>query len=215
MTGDWFDVLPWMMAGRDVAGEAGAPAGGKEAAGGDYVEVQAEYFVPLFRAKEALEAVYAVARHWDGDVPADPGVATYHGTNGWPEGIGPKAFCRCFELRVVRGDRQRLSPCFGRDSLAIHTSLTAFDRPRVDAALADLEAALRPFEVRPHWGKIFTMGREELERLYGAEAFDGFRALCREHDPSGRFVNPWAARLLGLEAAGQPEPGTKAAVARA
>ena len=56
------------------------------------------------------------------------------------------------------------------------------------------------------------MEREELERLYGAEAFDGFRALCREHDPSGRFVNPWAAKLLGLEAAGQPE--AKAAVAR-
>ena len=77
-TTDWYDGLCWMMAGRDVDGPEAAPAGGKESPGGDYVEVQSEYFVPLAKAKQALEAVYAVASqaHWGSDVEEDPGVAT-------------------------------------------------------------------------------------------------------------------------------------------
>ena len=40
---------------------------------------------------------------------------------------------------------------------------------------AELEAALSPFSARPHWGKLFTMGKEELSAVYGAGEIAKFR----------------------------------------
>jgi xylitol oxidase len=168
-------------------------------------EIQAEYFVPLSAAVPALEVTYTVAQRW---------TQTAEGA------AGGAPICKHCELRVVRGDGQLLSTARGRDSLVIHFSFAANtadgagNMPLAMAWCAELEAALRPWDVRPHWGKLFAMGRAELRRLYGAAALDAFATLCAEHDPNGRFVNDWAARLvLGEE--GEERPRTEAEVMEA
>ena len=52
-----------------------------------------------------------------------------------------------------------------------------------------MEAALHAVdpEMKPHWGKTHHCGAATLERLYGAEKLEAFRALASEHDPQGKF----------------------------
>ncbi len=59
--------------------------------------------------------------------------------------------------------------------------------------LPELEAALAPFDARPHWGKVFTP--RDPAQLYPRWA--DFVALQRELDPRGAFVNDYL-RALGL-----------------
>lgn len=68
--------------------------------------------------------------------------------------------------------------------------------PTVMRWCAELEEALKPFDARPHWGKLFAMDKHELERIYGREALETFAELAEEHDPERRFVNDWAERLI-------------------
>ena len=51
--------------------------------------------------------------------------------------------------------------------------------------LAAIEAALAPYEARPHWGKVFAMGPEQVRALY--PRFDEFRELVRRARPEGRL----------------------------
>jgi xylitol oxidase len=50
-----------------------------------------------------------------------------------------------------------------------------------------IEAALAPFEARPHWAKLFTMSPERLQSLY--EKLPEFRQLLARYDPQGKFRN--------------------------
>jgi xylitol oxidase len=90
------------------------------------------------------------------------------------------------EIRTVRADDLWLSPAYERDSVALHVTWVD-DAPAVTALLSLIEAALRPFEPRPHWGKVFTMTPDEVLPRY-PRASD-FSALVREWDPSRRFAN--------------------------
>jgi hypothetical protein len=74
--------------------------------------------------------------------------------------------------------------------------LLVFAVPTVMRYCAELEEALKPFGARPHWGKLFAMGQDELRRVYGDESFDSFQKLAAVHDPEKRFVNEWAERLV-------------------
>ena len=56
-------------------------------------------------------------------------------------------------------------------------------------ALAVVEAALAPFEPRPHWGKVFHTGRDELAARY--PRLGDFAALAARLDPRGAFRNAW------------------------
>jgi xylitol oxidase len=217
VTGLWSDVLPFNMPALATREELALEGGrGRRSAreservtrfddSAEMDEIQAEYFVPLSAAVPALEVTYTVAQRW---------TQTAEGA------AGGAPICKHCELRVVRGDGQLLSTARGRDSLVIHFSFAANtadgagNMPLAMAWCAELEAALRPWDVRPHWGKLFAMGRAELRRLYGAAALDAFATLCAEHDPNGRFVNDWAARLvLGEE--GEERPRTEAEVMEA
>ena len=55
------------------------------------------------------------------------------------------------------------------------------------AALPALEAALAPFDARPHWGKVWAMGADVLAERYPRLA--DFRALAERWDPQHRFRN--------------------------
>ncbi|MEZ3155989.1 D-arabinono-1,4-lactone oxidase [Microbacterium sp. BWR-S6Y] len=133
-------------------------------------EIQSEYFVPFAAARDALAAVRAIAPAFDAQLLVT-------------------------ELRTVAADELWMSPAYRRDVLAIHFTWRN-DTEGVLAVLPHIEVALAPFDVRPHWGKAFTMlGEAVRATLPRAE---DFLAAARETDPRGVFRNAFLERTLGL-----------------
>jgi xylitol oxidase len=132
-------------------------------------ELQSEYFVARGHAADAVRAVHEVAERF-------------------------RPVLQISELRTVAADELWLSPSHHRESLAIHFTWEK-DRPAVAAALPVIEEALAAYDARPHWGKLFQIGPDELARRY--ERWDAFAALRRAGDPDGKFHNAWADRVLG------------------
>ena len=52
-------------------------------------------------------------------------------------------------------------------------------------------------DARPHWGKIFPIGADDVERLYGP-ALERFRSAASRADLRGTFRNAFTADKLGL-----------------
>jgi xylitol oxidase len=79
-----------------------------------------------------------------------------------------------------------MSPCYGRDSVAIH--FTWFPEPdAVRPVVAAIEAELTPLGARPHWGKVFSTPPSTVRAVYPRWA--DFRALAASMDPAGKFRN--------------------------
>lgn len=127
------------------------------------VELQSEYFVPLRRAAEALDAVDALR-----------------------ERIAPLLLIS--EVRTIAEDGLWMSPCYQQASVAIH-----FTWKQNWDAVADLlpriEEQLASLGVRPHWGKLFTLPSAEVRSRYPKLA--DFQGLLRDFDPAGKFRNPF------------------------
>ena len=133
-------------------------------------ELQSEYFVPRRHAVAAVEAVRGLA-----------------------DRVRP--VLQVSEIRTVAADRLWMSPHQGRDSAALHFTWRP-DRAAVERALAAVEAALEPFEPRPHWGKLFLAGATVVAERY--ERLPDFAGLVGRMDPRGAFRNDWLTRhLLG------------------
>ncbi len=128
-------------------------------------ELQAEYFVP---AANGVEAVLAMAR--------------------MGKRIGPHLMIS--EVRAIAADDLWMSTTSGRPSIAIHFTLKQ-DWPAVRALLPEIERELAPFQARPHWGKLFTLSKAQLERLY--ERLPDFRQAIATYDPKGKFRNEFLA----------------------
>ncbi|MCK6507488.1 FAD-binding protein [Myxococcota bacterium] len=97
------------------------------------------------------------------------------------------------ELRLVAADDAALSPATGRDSLYLGAYCT---NPATAARYFPQVLALgRELGARPHWGKQFDHGADELAALYPRWA--DFQALRRRHDPAGVFRNGFLDRVLG------------------
>lgn len=129
-------------------------------------ELQSEFFVPRADAAAALEAFLAVD-------------------------LGP--LVQVVELRAVAADDLWISPAHGRDSFAIHLTWV-LDEPAVREACARIERALAPFTARPHWGKVFAAGRDELRSLHPRLA--DFAALAARLDPDRCFANDYLDRYV-------------------
>lgn len=99
------------------------------------------------------------------------------------------------EVRSVRADDFWLSPASGCDSVALHFTWI-LDEPAVRRAVAELEAALAPFEPRPHWAKVFTMPGATVRQRYPRLA--DFAALAARWDPQGVFGNDWLDEILDV-----------------
>lgn len=125
-------------------------------------ELQSEYFVPRHLAAEALAAL-------------DPMAAEI------------AAVLQVCELRTVAADEFWLSPCYRRDSLAIHFTWIP-DEPAVFDVLARLEDRLAPFEPRPHWGKLFVAPPSSYS--------PDFISYMNKYDPSGKFRNVFVDTFL-------------------
>jgi xylitol oxidase len=99
------------------------------------------------------------------------------------------------ELRTMTADRLWLSGAYDTDAVGIHFTWKMLPA-EVNALLPDIEAILLPLGARPHWGKVFTAGVDELEAHY--PRLGDFRALVAKYDPAGIFRNDFLARKLGL-----------------
>jgi xylitol oxidase len=86
------------------------------------------------------------------------------------------------ELRTMAGDDLWLSGAYGTDAVGIHFTWL-FQPTEVLALLPTIEAALAPFDARPHWGKLFSSVGDVYPRL------GDFRRLAAELDPEGKFRN--------------------------
>jgi FAD-linked oxidoreductase len=97
------------------------------------------------------------------------------------------------ELRVAAADDVPMSTAHARDSfyLAFHTHRAM---PHEDY-FALVEPVLRAAGGRPHWGKVHTRTRADLEPVY--ERFGDFVKLRDALDPARVFANPYLERVLG------------------
>jgi xylitol oxidase len=96
------------------------------------------------------------------------------------------------ELRTIAADELWLSGAYQRDTVAIH-----FTWKKVDAiysVIQKVEDALRPFNYRPHWGKVFTADAKYLSTVY--PRMGEFKALILALDPSKKFENSFTRRIL-------------------
>ena len=131
-------------------------------------ELQSEYFVARRHAVEAIAAVERLRDH-----------------------VSPHLMIT--ELRTIDGDELWMSPCYRRPSLAIHFTWKQ-DWESVSKVLPMIERELAPFDVRPHWGKLFTIPGAELRRRY--ERCDEFKQVLARHDPQGKFRNAFLTQTL-------------------
>lgn len=126
-------------------------------------ELQSEYFIPL---ENAVEAIAALTKK--GDI------------------IFPHLLIS--ELRTVAADKLWLSPACNTPCLGIHFTWKP-DWQSVRKILPLIEAELSPFNVRPHWGKTFTMDPGIVRSRY--ERMDDFAKLVKEYDPANKFRNDY------------------------
>ena len=97
------------------------------------------------------------------------------------------------ENRFVKGDDIMLSPAYQRDSayIAIH----CYHKKKYKAYFSAVEDIFKAHGGRPHWGKIHTLERAELEKLY--PEFDTFSKIRAEQDPHKVFLNPYLKTIFG------------------
>jgi len=126
-------------------------------------EIQTEYFVDRGVGADALREVRALG-----------------------ERIAPHLHIT--ELRTAAADELWLSGAYQRPMLAIHFTWKP-EPDAVHALLPDIEAALAPFDVRPHWGKVNRVDAATLARVHPRLADS--RALFERLDPTGMFSNDY------------------------
>lgn len=96
------------------------------------------------------------------------------------------------EVRFVKGDSLWLSPFTGRDAISI--AVHRFFEEDFEPFFETIEPIFRKYQGRPHWGKLHSLGRDELRALY--PHWDDFVAVRRKLDPGGRFLNDYLRKLF-------------------
>jgi FAD-linked oxidoreductase len=97
------------------------------------------------------------------------------------------------EVRFAASDDLWLSTACGRDSgyIAVHR----YWRADPSAYFREIEQILLAHGGRPHWGKMHTLGAEQLRERY--PRFDDFLAARDRLDPERVFSNTYLDRVLG------------------
>ncbi|WP_371810242.1 D-arabinono-1,4-lactone oxidase [Ruegeria sp. HKCCD8929] len=97
------------------------------------------------------------------------------------------------EIRRTAPDDAWLSPFNDaeRMSIAVH----AAHREEHGYFFTEIEPVFRIHGGRPHWGKLHSLGYEELRTLY--PQFNEFNELRRDLDPEGKMLNPHLAKIFG------------------
>lgn len=102
------------------------------------------------------------------------------------------------EVRYVKGDDIWLSPFHQRDSLSI--AVHRYFEEDFTPYFKTIEPIFRKYHGRPHWGKLNTLQRKDLHKLY--TRWDDFEAVRAAVDPQGKFLNPYLAGLFGQDTKG-------------
>ncbi|MEP7317366.1 MAG: FAD-binding protein [Panacibacter sp.] len=144
--GPWYERLPHFKMGF-------TPSSGKE--------LQAEYFVPMRHAVEAILAIQRLGKQ-----------------------TGPHLFIS--EIRTIAADDLWMSPCRNQQSVTIHFTWKQ-EWDAVSKLLPVIEKVLAPFNARPHWGKLFTISPKVLASRY--EKMSAFKKMITEYDPQGKLRN--------------------------
>lgn len=97
------------------------------------------------------------------------------------------------EVRAAAKDDLWLSTAYGRDSgyIAVHRYWRENHLEYFNA----VEAIMRGFDGRPHWGKIHFQDAASLSALY--PKFSDFLKVRDRLDPDRVFANPYLDRVLG------------------
>jgi xylitol oxidase len=133
-------------------------------------EIQSEYLLPRRHAVEAFAAV-----------------------RGLSSRIQPLLFVT--EIRTVAADQLWMSMNYREESVALHFTWKR-EQDAVERITAEIEQALAPFHMRPHWGKLFHMNAATIATLY--ERHGDFVRLQERLDPRGAFRNQWLqSHVLG------------------
>lgn len=131
-------------------------------------ELQSEFFVPIQHAVEAISAISRLGKQ-----------------------IGPHLFIT--EIRTIAADELWMSPCYKQTSVTIHFTWKP-ETAAVMKLLPIIEKELAPYNVRPHWGKLFTIAPEVLASRY--EKMEDFKKVVAAYDPKGKFRNDFLNRNL-------------------
>ena len=131
-------------------------------------ELQSEFFVPIENAGEAMREI---AKLGDKFLP----------------------YLYISEVRTVTADNLWMSQFYKRASVGIHFTWKS-NWPEVQKLLPEIEAALTPFNIRVHWGKLYTVNANILQSSY--ERFPDFLELLKTYDPDGRFRNAYLNRVI-------------------
>ena len=86
-----------------------------------------------------------------------------------------------------------MSPCYNRASLAIHFTWKQ-EWEAVRRLLPIIERELAPFDVRPHWGKLFSIPSAQLQAA--VREVRRLQAARRALDPQGKFRNAFLTTNL-------------------
>lgn len=128
-------------------------------------EIQTEFFIDRRDAAAALEEIMKLS-----------------------EEINPLLWIT--ELRTIAADELWLSGAYQRDTLGIH--FTWKKEAAIYSVIEKVEDALRPFNYRPHWGKVFTADAKYLSTVY--PKMSEFKALVLALDPTKKFINSQSVR---------------------
>ena len=131
-------------------------------------EIQSEFLIARERAVPAIETVRALA----GSI---------------------RPVLQVCEIRTMAADRLWLSPQYEQDTIGIHFTWKP-EQQAVERVLVAVEAALAPFEPRPHWGKLFLATAADIAPLY--PRLPDFARLAARLDPRGAFRNDWLERRV-------------------
>ncbi|MXX26196.1 MAG: FAD-binding protein [Caldilineaceae bacterium SB0668_bin_21] len=131
-------------------------------------ELQTEYFVPRAHAVPALQAVEVLRDRF-------------------------RSMLWISEIRSVAADRLWLSQSYGTPTIGIHFSWRK-NWPAVREVMPLVEEALAPFEVRPHWGKLFSIAPKQVQAAF--PRMEDFKALLGSADPEGKFRNGYLDRYV-------------------
>jgi len=131
-------------------------------------ELQSEYFVSR---RNAVDAILALEKMGDQ--------------------IYPQLLIS--EIRTIAADELWMSPCYQRDSVAIHFTWKQ-NWKQVQQLLPKIEAELAPYDVRPHWGKLFTIDKQVLQSRY--KKLVDFMQLVKEYDPQGKLRNDYLENTI-------------------
>ncbi|MDP9230907.1 MAG: FAD-binding protein [Bacteroidota bacterium] len=151
--GPWYERLPHFKMGF-------TPSSGKE--------LQAEYFIPIHNAVDAILAIQRLGKQ-----------------------IGPYLFIS--EIRTIAADNLWMSPCRKQASATIHFTWKQ-DWRAVSKLLPLIEKELEPFKAKPHWGKLFTMSPKVLASRY--EKLHDFKNMIAMYDPQEKFRNDFLNRTI-------------------